>query len=145
MVIAAAAGPASAERFAYFGTQADGAELYVQATPARDLGGDLRMAWFRSVSKEPRTVKDEHGEEHRYTEMLALNVADCRARSMGSSSLVYRDSSGLAVAKFELPPLKAEFVKVRANTLGESMYAWICAPKKAAPKTPPPAAQSPIR
>ncbi len=130
--------PVNAERFVPFGTQPDGAVLYVQAAPPATLPDGKRQGWFRTVPKAGQSVTDELGVKQQYTEMLGQNIADCASRVMGSTSMTYRDDHGVIVAQFVVPPKQVEFVKVRANTLGEAMLAWLCSARKpgAAPPLP---------
>jgi len=137
LAFALASAPCVAEKFVAFGTQPDGAELYVQAAPPTILANGKRQGWFRTVPKTPQSVTDELGVPQQYTEMLALNIADCASRVMGSASMTYRDNTGTIVAKFDLPRGEVEFVKVRANTLGDAMLAWLCAAKKPGAAAPP--------
>jgi hypothetical protein len=136
LAFALAPAPCAAEKFIPLGTQPDGAHLYVQAAPPTILPDGRRQGWFRTVPKAAESVTDELGVEQQYTEMLGLNVADCKSRVMGSASMTYRDASGTVVAQFELPPKDVELVKVRANTLGDAMFAWLCAAR--GPVTAPP-------
>jgi hypothetical protein len=127
------------EKFVYLGTQPDGSEIHVQAAPATTLPDGRRQGWFRMVPKVPQTVTDEYGFSRQYADMLALNVADCSAQSMGAASMTYRDGTGTAVARFELPPPLVELRTVRHDTLGESMFVWLCPTKNSAPTAAPPA------
>jgi hypothetical protein len=145
LAFALASAPCIAEKFVAFGTQPDGAQLYVQAAPPLTLASGKRQGWFRTVPKTPQSVTDELGVTQQYTEMLALNVADCASRVMGSASMTYRDNTGTIVAKFDLPPAQVEFVKVRANTLGDAMFAWLCAAKAGAPAPLPSGSASPFK
>ena len=130
LALASVSAPCAAAKFVPFGTQPDGSDLYVQAAPPAILPDGRRQGWFRTVPKTPQAVIDEFGVRQQYNEMLGLNVADCNTRSMGSASMTYRDDRGTVVAQFELPPNHVELVKVRANTLGDAMFAWLCAQKK---------------
>jgi hypothetical protein len=145
LAVAVASAPCIAEKFVSFGTQPDGAELYVQAAPPTILPNGKRQGWFRTVPKTHQTVTDELGVRQQYTEMLGLNIADCAGRVMGSASMTYRDETGTIVAKFDLPPAQVEFVKVRANTLGDAMFAWLCSAKKPAAAPLPSGSASPFK
>jgi hypothetical protein len=142
-VIAIAAAVASlpmlcaAEKFVYLGAQPDGAELYVQASPPTTGTDGRRQGWFRTVPKSPQPINDENGATKQYSDMLAFNVADCPKRTMGASAMIYRDDKGVMVARFEIRPKELELRKIKANTLGDAMLGWLCAPPKK-PKAPPP-------
>ncbi len=145
LVLAAATWPAlcAAEKFVPFGVQPDGAEVSVQASPPVRLTEGRRQGWFRTTTKPPRTIADEQGVKQKYTEMLALNVADCPVHRMGAAMLVYRDAKGKQLAQFDLPLKSVEYVDVKPGTLGASMLAWLCAtpaptPAPAAPAFPGP-------
>src|SRR6266540_7540984 len=99
LAFALASAPCIAEKFVSFGTQPDGAELYVQAAPPLTLPNGKRQGWFRTVPRTPQSVTDELGVTQQYTEMLGLNIADCASRVMGSASMTYRDATGTIVAK----------------------------------------------
>ena len=137
----------AAEKFVYLGTQPDGAELFVQASPPFSRSDGKRQGWFRTVPTAPQSVKDEYGFERQYDDMLALNIADCATRSMGVTSIVYRDDKGAALARFERPADEIEYRKVKAATLGNTMLDWLCAtPKKAsAPPAASPGTASPFK
>lgn len=126
----------AAEKFVPFGVQPDGSEVQVQATPPVRLTDGRRQGWFRTTAKTPRTIADEHGTKQRYSEMLALNVADCPVRRMGAAMLVYRDAKGKQLAQFDLPPKAVEYVDVKPGTLGASMLEWLCAAPAPAPAPP---------
>ncbi len=146
LALALAPATCAAEKFTPLGTQPDGALVYVQAAPPTILPDGTRQGWFRTVPRTAESVTDELGVNQQYTEMLGLNVADCKSRVMGSASMTYRDASGTVVAQFEVPPKRVEFVKVRANTLGEAMFAWLCAPRGPVAAPPlPSAATSPFK
>lgn len=137
---------AAAEKFAHLGTQPDGTELYVQASPPQAREDGRRTAWFRSVPKTAQPIADANGIEKRYVDMLAYNVADCSRRTMAAASLVYRDAAQAIVARFEVPPQELELRRINPNTLGEAMLEWLCAPKRPAAPAPPSAgAQSPFK
>ena len=71
--------------------------------------------------------------KQKYTDMLALNVADCPVLRMGAASMLYRDAKGKVVARFELPANSVEYVDVKPGTIGATMLDWLCAsPKPAA-------------
>jgi hypothetical protein len=137
----------AAEKFVYLGTQPDGAELFVQASPPTSRADGKRQGWFRSVPTTPQRVNDEYGFERQYDDVLAFNVADCATRSMGATSIVYRDDKGTALARFELPADEIEYRKVKPATLGDIMLNWLCAtPKKpAAPPATSPGTASPFK
>ena len=146
LALASASAPSAAEKFVPLGTQPDGAVIYVQAAPPTVLPDGKRQGWFRTVPRAAESVTDELGVPQQYTEMLGLNVADCKSRTMGSASMTYRDASGTVVAQFELPPRQVELVNVRTNTLGDAMFAWLCAARKPVAATPlPSATTSPFR
>jgi hypothetical protein len=128
------------------GTQPDGSEVSVQAAPPSTFSSGQRQGWFRTTPKTPQSIADEHGVKHRYTEFLALNVADCPVQRMGAASLLYRDAKGKVVAQFDLPANSVEYVDVRPGTLGASMLEWLCAqPKAVPPPTPFPGPGSPFK
>ena len=129
LVLASVASVCAAEKFVYLGTQPDGSEVHVQSAPATVLPDGRRQGWFRMVPKVPQSVTDEYGFSRQYADMLALNVADCSAHSMGAASMTFRDSTGATVARFELAPARVEYRIVRRDTLGESMFAWLCPAK----------------
>ena len=136
---------AAAETFVAFGTQPDGARVYVQSSPPAQLADGRRQGWFRTVARGSESVRDEYGVVQQYHELLALNVADCKARRMGAASMTYRDDHGVVVARFELKPAEVELVGVRANTLGESMFGWLCTPPTPKATPPLPSAGSPFK
>src|SRR5664279_5358738 len=84
----------AAEKFVPFGVQPDGSEVSVQASPPVRLTDGRRQGWFRTTPKAPRTIADEQGTKQKYSEMLALNIADCSVHRMGAAMLVYRDAKG---------------------------------------------------
>ena len=128
----------AAETFVPLGVQPDGAEVSVQASPPVAFGGGLRQGWFRILPPSPRSITDEHGAKQKYTDMLALNIADCPVLRMGAASMIYRDAGGNIVARFELPPKSVEYVDVKPGTIGAAMLEWLCAlPKRAAPAPAP--------
>ena len=129
---------AAAEKFVALGTQPDGAVVYVQTAPPTQLPDGRRQGWFRTVARASESVRDEFGVVQQYSELLALNVADCKARRMGAASMTYRDDHGVVVARFETKPAEVELVGVRPNTLGESMFGWLCASR-------PPTALPPLQ
>jgi hypothetical protein len=146
IVMAAAAALARAEKFAHLGTQPDGTELYVQASPPQAREEGRRAAWFRSVPKTAQPIADANGIEKRYVDLLAYNVADCSRRTMAAASLVYRDAAQAIVARFEVPPAEVVLRRINRDTLGEAMLEWLCAPKRlAAPAVPSAGAQSPFK
>jgi hypothetical protein len=136
-----------AEKFVYLGTQPDGVELFVQASPPASRTDGKRQGWFRTVPATPQRVKDEYGFERQYDDMLALNVADCTTRSMGVTSIVYRDDKGAALARFERPADEIEYRKVKPATLGDTMLDWLCAASKkpSSPPAPSPGTASPFK
>jgi hypothetical protein len=136
---------AAAETFSKFGTQPDGAVVYVQATPPVQLSDGRRQGWFRTLARGNESVRDEFGVVQQYRELLALNVADCEARRMGAASMTYRDDHGVVVARFETAPAQAELVAVRPNTLGDAMFGWLCAPHPRAAAPPLPSSGSPFK
>lgn len=118
----------------------------MQAGPPARLADGRRQGWFRTTSKSPRTIADERGVKQKYSEMLALNVADCPVFRMGAAMLVYRDAKGKQVAQFDLPPKSVEYVDVKPGTLGASMLEWLCAAlPPAAPAPPFPGPTSPFK
>ena len=145
LVLAAAAWPAlcAAEKFVPFGVQPDGAEVSVQASPPVRLTEGRRQGWFRTTAKPPRTIADEHGVKQKYSEMLALNVADCPVRRMGAAMLVYRDAKGKSSPASNCPPKSVEYVDVKPGTLGASMLEWLCAPPAPTPAPAAPAFPGP--
>ena len=132
----------AAEKFVPFGVQHDGSEVSVQASPPVRLTEGRRQGWFRTTAKSPRTIADEKGTKQKYTEMLALNVADCPVHRMGAAMLVYRDAKGKQIAQFDLPLQSVEYVDVKPGTLGVSMLEWLCAAPAPAPA--PPAFPGPV-
>jgi hypothetical protein len=135
-----------AEKFVPLGVQPDGAEVSVQASPPGTISGGMRQGWFRTTPKAPQSIADERGVKQKYTELLALNVADCPVHRMGAASLLYRDAKGKVVARFDLPPKSVEYVDIKPGTLGASMLEWLCAtPKSAAPPPPFPGPGSPFK
>jgi hypothetical protein len=132
----------AAEKFVPLGVQPDGAEVSVQDSPPRAYAGGRRQGWFRILPQSPRTITDETGAKQKYTDMLALNVADCPVLRMGAASMLYRDSRGKVVARFELPANSVEYVDVKPGTIGATMLEWLCAPPK--PARPPPAFPGPV-
>jgi hypothetical protein len=135
---------AAAEKFTAFGTQPDGAVVYVQTAPPAQLADGRRQGWFRTVARGSESVRDEFGVVQQYRELLALNVADCTARRMGAASMTYRDDHGVVVAQFERAPAQVELVGVRPKTLGEEMLGWLCASRRSA-TIPPPEGGSPFK
>jgi hypothetical protein len=136
----------AAEKFVPLGVQPDGSEVSVQASPPTSLSGGRRQGWFRTSPKSPQAITDENGARQKYTEMLALNVADCPVHLMGAASLLYRDAKGKVVARFDLPTKAAEYVEVKPGTLGAVMFEWLCAaPKPARPPPPFPGPVSPFK
>ena len=129
----------AAEKFAYFGTQPDGSEIFVQAAPPAQRADGKHQGWFRTVPKAPQPVTDQFGFERRYTDFLALNVADCSVRRMGAAAMHYRDDAGTVVARFELAPRAIEYREVGPSTLGANMLTWLCAP----PPPPAPSGRAP--
>jgi hypothetical protein len=137
---------AAAEKFAHLGTQPDGTELYVQASPPQARDDGRRAGWFRSVPKTAQPITDANGIEKRYVDMLAFNVADCSRRTMAAASLVYRDAAQAIVARFEVSPQELELRRINPNTLGEAMLEWLCAPKRpAAPAVPSAGNATPVK
>ncbi len=148
LLAVAAALPAlcAAEKFVYLGAQPDGVAVYVQASPPTIAADGRRQGWFRTVPKTPLSINDENGTTRQYTDMLAFNVADCPKRTMGAAAMIYRDDKQATVARFEIPPKELELRAVKANTLGDSMLNWLCAPKKRpAPLPPSPGTASPYK
>lgn len=137
IALAAFSCAAAAEKFAHFGTQPDGTELYVQTSPPQARDDGRRAGWFRSVPKTAQPIADANGIEKRYVDMLAYNVADCSRRTMAAASLVYRDAAQAIVARFEVPPNELELRRINPNTLGESMLEWLCTWKRPAPPAVP--------
>lgn len=136
----------AAEKFVPLGTQPDGSEVSVQASPPSTFSGGRRQGWFRTTPKKPQSIADEKGVKQKYTEFLALNVADCPVRRMGAASLLYRDAKGTVVAHFDLPASSVEYVDVKPGTLGASMLDWLCAqPKPTAAPPPLPSPYSPFK
>lgn len=119
-----------AEKFVYLGSQPDGAEVHVQASPPVVDADGRREGWFRTVLKMAQPIRDEYGETRQYTEMLAYNVADCGKRTMGASAMIYHDDKNAVVARFEIAPKEVELRKIKANTLGDAMLEWLCTTKK---------------
>ena len=119
-----------AEKFVYLGTQPDGAEVHVQASPPVVDPAGRHEGWFRTLQKQAQPVRDEYGETRQYTEMLAYNVADCTKRTMGAAAMIYHDGNNAVVARFEIPPKELELRKIKANTLGDAMLDWLCTTKK---------------
>lgn len=147
-LVLAATWPAlcAAEKFVPFGVQPDGSEVSVQASPPVRLTEGRRQGWFRTTPKAPRTIADAQGTKQKYSEMLALNVADCPVHRMGAAMLVYRDAKGAPLAQFDLPPKSVEYVDVKPGTLGASMLEWLCAAPPPAPAAPAfPGAASPFK
>ena len=137
---ASLASAALAEKFVPLGTQPDGSEVFVQDAAPTTLKGGRRLGWFRTVPKKPQMIANENGLRQSYTEMLALNVADCPVYRMGATAIVYRDSKQKIVARFDLPEKTMEYVDIHQGTLGASMFEWLCAaPKTSASKVGAPA------
>jgi len=136
---------AGAETFVAFGAQPDGAIVYVQSAPPAQLPDGRRQGWFRTVARGSESVRDEFGVVQQYSELLALNVADCKARRMGAASMMYRDDHGVVVARYELKPAEVELVGVRPNTLGESMFGWLCASRQGTAAPPLQSGGSPFK
>ena len=132
----------AAEKFVALGEQPDGSQIFVQEAPATVRKDGKLQGWFRTVPKAPAPVTDEFGFERRYRDMLALNVADCFNRRMGTAVMTYRDDKGTVVARFDAPAGAIEYRDVKAGTLGESMFTWLCAPRPRS-ATPPSAAGAP--
>lgn len=126
----------AAERFVPLGIQPDGSEVSVQDSPPRAFAGGRREGWFRILPQSPRPITDENGVKQKYTDMLALNVADCPVLRMGAASMLYRDAKGKVIARFELPTNSVEYVDVKPGTIGATMLEWLCAPSR--PARPPP-------
>lgn len=137
-------GPCAAETFVLFGTQPDGSEIFVQASPAAARSDGRYQGWFRTVPKAPKPITDEFGFPRPYVDFLALNVADCATRRMASASMHYRDDKGVVVARFELPSRDLQYREVRPGTLGENMLVWLCSPRPPSAKIPSAASQSPF-
>ena len=132
----------AAEKFVIFGEQPDGSQIFVQEAPASVRKDGKLQGWFRTVPKAPGPVADEFGFERRYRDMLALNVADCFNRRMGTAVMTYRDDKGAVVARFDAAAGAIEYRDVKAGTLGESMFTWLCSPRPRS-ATPPSAAGAP--
>ena len=132
----------AAEKFVHFGEQPDGSQIFVQESPATVRKDGKLQGWFRTVPNAPTPVTDEFGFERRYRDMLALNVADCFNRRMGTAVMTYRDDKGTVVARFDAAAGAIEYRDVKAGTLGESMFTWLCAPRPRS-ATPPSAAGAP--
>ena len=128
-----------AEKFVYLGSQPDGAEVHVQASPPVVGADGRREGWFRTLQKNAQPVRDEYGETRQYTEMLAYNVADCAKRTMGAATMIYHGDNNAVVARFEIPRKELPLRKIKANTLGDAMLDWLCTTRK----LPAPAARSP--
>lgn len=136
----------AAEKFVYLGSQPDGAEIYVQASPPVASADGRRMGWFRTALKTPMPINDENGITKQYSAMLAYNVADCAKRTMGASSLIYHDDKQAVVARFEIAPKELTLRKIKANTLGDAMLDWLCTTKKLpSPAVKSPGTQSPFK
>jgi hypothetical protein len=144
LVLAGIAATSSAETFVLFGTQPDGSEIFVQASPAALRGDGRYQGWFRTLPKAPKPITDEFGFPRPYVDFLALNVADCATRRMASASMHYRDDKGVVVARFELPSRDLQYREVRPGTLGENMLVWLCSPRPPSAKVPSAASQSPF-
>jgi surface-adhesin protein E len=119
-----------AEKFVYLGTQPDGAEVHVQASPPVVDADGRHEGWFRTLQKQAQPIRDEYGETRQYTEMLAYNVADCAKRTMGAAAMIYHNDKNAVVARFEIPRKELELRKIKANTLGDAMLDWLCTTKK---------------
>ena len=132
-------GVCSAEKFVYLGSQPDGIEVHVQVSPPAAVADGKRQGWFRTMLKKAQPINNEYGETRQYSEMLALNVADCAARTMGAAAMIYYDDKNAIVARFEIPPKELVLRKIKSNTLGDSMLGWLCAK----PKPSPPIVKSP--
>ena len=141
LVLSLAPLAAPAEKFVPFGEQPDGSQVYVQAAPAAERKDGKLQGWFRTVPKNPAPVTDSFGFERSYREMLALNVADCFNRRMGTALMAYRDARGADVARFDSAGA-IEYRDVKPGTLGESMFTWLCSPRPRS-ATPPSAAGAP--
>jgi hypothetical protein len=139
--LALAAVPCSAEKFVPLGEQPDGSRVFVQATPAAVRKTGELEGWFRTLPAAPAPITDEFGFARRYRDMLALNVADCFHRRMGAAAMVYRDAKGEIVARFDAAPGAIDFRDVKAGTLAESMFTWLCTPRPKGGALPPSAAQ----
>jgi hypothetical protein len=145
LAIAATPIAGSAERFVMFGVQPDGSEIFVQAEPAAVRSDGALQGWFRSVPKAPAPITDEFGFERSYRDMLALNVADCFNRRMAATTMVYRDAKGETVARYDSTPGTIEYRPVKAGTLGESMFDWLCSPRPRSAPPPSAASESPFK
>jgi hypothetical protein len=145
LVLAAIPRPGHAERFVLLGVQPDGSEIFVQAEPAAVRGDGALQGWFRTVPKSPQPISDEYGFERRYRDMIALNVADCFNRRMGTTTMVYRDAKGEAVARFDATPGTVDYRPVKPGSLGESMFDWLCSPRPRSAPPPSAAQQSPFK
>lgn len=133
-----------AESFLFLGSQPDGSEIFVQASPPALRTDGRFQGWFRTVPKTPAPITDAYGFERRYTDFVALNVADCLNKTMAAAAMHYRDEQGTIVARFELAPRDIEYRKVRPGTLGESMFAQLCTPRPPSAKIPSAAAERPF-
>jgi hypothetical protein len=120
----------AAEKFIYLGAQPDGVEVYVQVSAPATMPDGRRQGWFRTVQKVSQPITDEHGMARQYSNLLAHNIADCAARAMGTSAMIYQDDKQAIVARFEIPPKDLELRKIKANTLGDTMLNWLCAAKR---------------
>ena len=134
-----------AEKFVYLGSQPDGVEVYVQASPPVTLADGKRQGWFRTLPKKAQPINNEYGETRQYSEMLALNVTDCAKRKMGAAAMVYYDDKNVIVARFEIPRNEVVLRKIKANTLGDSMLGWLCASQKPPPIVKTPGTDSPFK
>ena len=132
-----------AESFLFLGSQPDGSEVFVQASPPALRTDGRFQAWFRTVPKTPAPITDSYGFERRYVDFIALNVADCVNKTMAAAAMHYRDEQGAIVARFELPPREVEYRKIRPGTLGESMLAQLCTPRPPSAKIPSAAIERP--
>ena len=105
-------GVCSAEKFVYLGSQPDGIEVHVQVSPPVAVADGKRQGWFRTMLKKAQPINNEYGETRQYSEMLALNVADCATRTMGAAAMVYYDDKNTIVARFEIPPKELVLLNV---------------------------------
>lgn len=135
----------AAENFVYLGSQPDGVDVYVQASPPTLSADGRRQGWFRTVPKTTLPINDETGVTREYTDMLAFNVADCAKRTMGAVAMVYRDGAQMTVARFEIPPKELELRKIKANTLGDAMLNALCTTKKPVASAPSSGPASPFK
>lgn len=80
---------------------AAGGRVEINTARTRDVGNGYHKAWIKVTNDNPKWFDDARTKQ--YTEVLLLELLDCKRWRTAAEQAIYRDSEGNVVSSFSTP------------------------------------------